>query len=65
MQGFTANYISSPSEVLRCRDGLLDFSAAFDRVSHGGLLFKLKSISVGGSVHLFRVPLQPQASSRV
>ena len=28
----------------------LDFSAAFDRVSHGDLLFKLKSIGVGGSV---------------
>ena len=27
----------------------LDFSAAFDRVSHSGLLFKLKSIGVGGS----------------
>ena len=28
----------------------LDFSAAFDRVSRSGLLFKLKSIDVGGSV---------------
>ena len=28
----------------------LDFSAAFDRVSHRGLLFKLKSIGVGDSV---------------
>ena len=28
----------------------LDFSAAFDKVSHIGLLFKLKSIGVGGSV---------------
>ena len=28
----------------------LDFSAAFDRVSHSDLLFKLKSIDVGGSV---------------
>ena len=28
----------------------LDFSAAFYRVSHSGLLFKLKSIGVGGSV---------------
>ena len=27
----------------------LDFSATFDRVSHSGLLFKLKSIFVGGS----------------
>ena len=28
----------------------LDFRAAFDRVSHSGLLFKLKSIGLGGSV---------------
>ena len=28
----------------------LDFSAAFDRVSHSGLLFKFKSIGVGGIV---------------
>ena len=28
----------------------LDFSAAFDGVSHCGLLFKLNSIGVGGSV---------------
>ena len=28
----------------------LDFSAAFDRMSHSGLLFKLKFIGVGGSV---------------
>ena len=28
----------------------LDFSAAFDRVTNSGLLFKLKSIGVGGSV---------------
>ena len=27
----------------------LDFSAAFDRISHSGLLFKLKSIGMGGS----------------
>ena len=28
----------------------LDFSAAFDRVSHSGLYFKLKSVCVGDSV---------------
>ena len=28
----------------------LDFSAAFDRVSHSGFLFELKSIGVGGDV---------------
>ena len=27
-----------------------DFSTAFDRVSHSGLVLKLKSIGVGGSV---------------
>ena len=26
----------------------LDLSAAFDRVSHGGLLYKLRSIGIGG-----------------
>ena len=30
--------------------GRVDFFVAFDRVSLGGLLFKLKSIGVGGSV---------------
>ena len=33
----------------------LDFSAAFDRVSHGGLLFKLKSDGVGGSAHVLSI----------
>ena len=28
----------------------IDFSAAFDRVNHKGLLFKLKSVGIGGSV---------------
>ena len=39
----------------------LDFSAAFDRVmSHRGLLFKLKSIGVGGIVlSICSVPLRP------
>ena len=36
----------------------LDFSAAFDRVSHSGLVFKLKSIGVG-AVRVYRVPLGP------
>ena len=37
---------SGPTSI----DYKLDFSAAFDRVSHSGLLFKLKCIGVGGSV---------------
>ena len=38
----------------------LGFGAAFDKMSHSGLLFKLKSIGVGGSnVHLYRVNLRP------
>ena len=28
----------------------LDFNETFDRMSHSGLLFKLKSIGLGGSV---------------
>ena len=47
----TANHISSPWEVLIYREGVLYCSARLrDRVSHSGLLFKLKPISVGGSV---------------
>ena len=43
----------------------LDFSAAFDRVSHSCLLFTLKSIGVSDSVHLYikGLPLQPQTES--
>ena len=42
-----------------------DFSAGFDRVSHSGLLFKLKSIGVGGNVlSICRVPLRSEAESR-
>ena len=40
--------------VVRCRDEVyivqLDFKAALDRLSHSGLLFKLKSIGEGGNV---------------
>ena len=55
MHGCIANHISSPSEVLidtrmDSYNVQLDFSAAFDRLSHSDLLFKLKSIGVGGSV---------------
>ena len=28
----------------------IDFSAAFDRVSHSGLLYKLRDVEVGGAV---------------
>ena len=39
MQGYPKSYI-----------GKLDFGGVFEKVSHGGLLFKLKSIGVGDSV---------------
>ena len=39
----------------------LNFSAAFDRVSHSGLTFKLKPIGVGGS--MLSISFQPQAVS--
>ena len=44
----------------------LDFSAAFDRASHSGVLFKLISIGVyryKWAVHLYRVPLRPYSES--
>ena len=28
-----------------------DFSAAFDRVNHSGLIYMMKSVGVGGPVH--------------
>ena len=28
----------------------IDFSAAFDRVNHQGILYKLRSVGIGGSV---------------
>ena len=38
----------------------LNFGAAFDRMSHSGLLFKSKFIGVESrSVHLYRVHLRP------
>ena len=41
-----------------------DLSAAFDRGSHSGLLFKLKSLGAYASVlAVCRVPLQPKAES--
>ena len=42
----------------------IDFSAAFDRVSNSGLLFKLKSIALGGcmcAVHLIVGRYSPTA----
>ena len=45
------SHISSPSDVgMEFYIVLFDFSASFNRVSHSGFLFKLKSICVGGSV---------------
>ena len=43
----------------------LDFSAAFDRVSHSGFLFKLKSIGVGGSVLSIRTEFLSDHRQRV
>ena len=31
----------------------IDFSAAFDRVNHKGILYKLCSVDIGGSVLLY------------
>ena len=54
MHGCAANHISSPSDVLDAGMASyivqLDFSAALDRVSHSGLLFKLKPIGEDRSV---------------
>ena len=33
-----------------CRVVLIDFSAAFDRVNHAGLIYKLSNLGVGGAV---------------
>ena len=43
----------------------LDFSTAFDRVSHSGLLFKLKSIGVGCSVLSIHSEFLSNRSQRV
>ena len=43
----------------------LDFSAAFDRVSHIGLVFKLKSIGVDGSVLSIGTELLSNCRQRV
>ena len=49
-----SSLISPSSEALRCRNGVLyrsaRLSASFDKVSHSGLLFKLKSIGEGGNM---------------
>ena len=31
----------------------IDFSAAFDRVNHQGILYKVCSVGIGGSVHVY------------
>ena len=35
---------------LVARIGQIDFSAAFDRVNHQGILYKLSSVGIGGSL---------------
>ena len=41
---------STLESVLQARIVQIDFSAAFDRVNHQGILYKLCSVSIGGSV---------------
>ena len=47
------------------RIGQIDFSAAFDRVNHLGILDKLCSVGIGGSVLsiLTRVSIKPITAS--
>ena len=48
---FVAHTLQSALEMgQEARRVQIDFSAAFDRVSHQGILFKLCSVGVGGSV---------------
>ena len=42
-----------------------DFRAAFDRLSHSGLLLKLKSIGIGGSVLSICTEFLPNRRQRV
>ena len=41
---------SALESVQEARIEQIDFSAAFDRVSHQGILYKLSSVGIGGSV---------------
>ena len=45
--GYTQNSLKSGQEA---RIVHIDFSAAFDRVNHQGILYKLCSVGIGGSV---------------
>ena len=44
------NKIPNPEMGQVARIVQIDFSAAFDRVNHLGILFKLCSVGIGGSV---------------
>ena len=48
-----------------CRMVLIDFSAAFDRVNHLGLLYKLSNLGIGGSVQSVISEFLTQRNQRV
>ena len=41
----------------------IDFSAAFDRVNHLGILYKLCSVGIRGPVYIDRVSIKPITAS--
>ena len=43
----------------------IDFSAAFDRVNHLGILYKLRSVGIGGSVLSIFTQFLPNRSQQV
>ena len=69
LRGCTANHISSPSEVIRCRDGLLYYSARLQCcLRQSESQWSLIQIEVYRcrwqcTTYMQRVPLQPQAAS--
>ena len=43
-------FVSALESGQEARIALIDFSAAFDRVNHQGILYRLRSVGIGGSV---------------